>query len=75
MYLKRECNSSFSHFIMAHIVTWSFICMTGICAMLDQCSFILYLSSNNGQDPMTSLLKESGKLCSGNELFTIMQSK
>jgi len=51
-----------------HIVTCWFIDMIGMWEILDQCSFLLYLSSNNGQLQMISRLRESGRLSSVNDL-------
>jgi len=50
-----------------HIVTCMFIIMTGMWEILDQNSFLLYLSSNNGQNSIVSSLREEGRLSSGND--------
>lgn len=61
-------NAAFlSYYTMAHIVTWPSISMTWILAILDQCSFLLYLSSDTGHRQMTSRLRELGRLSSGND--------
>jgi len=57
--------------LVYNIVMYWFISMTGMWAILDQCSFLLYLSSNNVHLQMWSSLRESGRLSSGNDSSSI----
>ena len=54
---------------MAQIVTWPFIFMTGMWAMLDQCSpfSFAYLSFSRGHSLMLNSLRDEGSLSSGSD--------